>query len=239
MYFVSDVHLGHRSENHIRREAMFVDFLKSINNPSTQALYLLGDIWDFWYEWRHTVPKGYVRVFSALMDLMDAGIKVYYTEGNHDIWTYSYFSELGMEYLPQPIFREFGGRKFCLLHGDRICFTSAKYRFMEWLFRNRVIQWMFGSLIHPTFAMELGNIMISNNHLARVKPYVWKGQEEPIVKYAEGVLAERDVDWFICGHLHVKVDQPLSKGAHLMVLDSWAEGCAAVAFDCSTGKFVE
>lgn len=236
VYFASDVHLGNRSANHIDRQTRFVEFLRSINNENTLALYLLGDIWDFWYEWKSTVPKGYVKVFAAIVDLIDSGVKVYYTEGNHDIWAYGYFKELGMEYFPQPAFLELGGKKFCLLHGDRICFTRAKYRFMEWLFRNRVIQWMFSNLIHPSLAMKLGNALISNNHLARMKPYVWKGESEPLMQYAAQVASHSDIDYFIFGHLHVRVEETLPSGAKMFILESWVHGSAAMSFDTVSGE---
>ena len=90
-YFVSDVHLGLDVNDPADREARFVSFLNSIPRDSTSALYMLGDIWDFWYEYHDVVPKGYVRVFAALMDLMDNGVKVYFFQGNHDIWCYHYF----------------------------------------------------------------------------------------------------------------------------------------------------
>ena len=96
-YFASDVHLGLQVSDPAGREARFVAFLKAIPAAETEALYLLGDVWDFWYEYRDVVPKGYVRVFGALTDLMDAGVKVYFFPGNHDIWTYRYFGELGIE----------------------------------------------------------------------------------------------------------------------------------------------
>ena len=89
-YFVSDVHLGLQVADPVGRERRFSDFLRSLPEE-TEALYLLGDIWDFWYEYRDVVPKGYIRVFSALQELMDRGVKVYFFQGNHDVWTYSYF----------------------------------------------------------------------------------------------------------------------------------------------------
>lgn len=107
-YFVADVHLGLDVADPIGREQRFVAFLRSLP-PQTEALYLLGDIWDFWYEYRDVVPKGYVRVFGALADLMDRGVKVYFFQGNHDVWTYSYFEELGMTRLQQPCLVTIGG----------------------------------------------------------------------------------------------------------------------------------
>ena len=105
-FFASDVHLGLDVSCPRDREARFVQFLRSIPKDETEALYLLGDIWDFWYEYRDVVPKGYVRVFAALADLMDSGVSVYFFQGNHDVWTYSYFEELGMKRLVQPALRE-------------------------------------------------------------------------------------------------------------------------------------
>ena len=95
-YFVSDVHLGLDVNDPADREVRFVSFLNSIPRDRTSALYMLGDIWDFWYEYHDVVPKGYVRVFAALMDLMDNGVKVYFFQGNHDIWCYHYFEEMGI-----------------------------------------------------------------------------------------------------------------------------------------------
>ena len=112
-YFVSDVHLGLQVGDPVERERRFVDFLNSLP-PQTEALYLLGDIWDFWYEYRDVVPKGYVRVFAALVSLMDRGVSVYFFQGNHDVWTYKYFEELGMVKLQQPALVEIAGKRFCL-----------------------------------------------------------------------------------------------------------------------------
>ena len=116
-YFASDVHLGLDVKGPEEREKRFVSFLKGIPAAQTEALYLLGDIWDFWYEYRDVVPKGYLRVLSALQDLMDGGVKVYFFQGNHDVWTYSYFESLGMIPLVQPHLAVIGGKLFCLGHG--------------------------------------------------------------------------------------------------------------------------
>ena len=109
VYFVSDVHLGLDVNDPADREARFVRFLRSIPVDRTKTLYLLGDIWDFWYEYHDVVPKGYVRVFSALLDLMDAGVEVCFFQGNHDIWCFHYFEELGIRVLQQPYVTEIGG----------------------------------------------------------------------------------------------------------------------------------
>ena len=155
-YFASDVHLGLQVADPAGREARFVSFLRSIPAAETEALYLLGDIWDFWYEYRDVVPKGYVRVFGALTDLMDAGVKVFFFPGNHDIWAYGYFEELGMKILEQPYVTEIGGKTFCLGHGDGLGPVDRGYRILRGIFHNRFLQACFSAL-HPWFAYRLGN----------------------------------------------------------------------------------
>lgn len=220
-YFVSDVHLGLQAFDPVEREARFVSFLRRINDGNTAALYMLGDIWDFWYEWKYTVPKGYVRVIASLVELMDSGVKVYFFQGNHDVWTYRYFEELGMVRLTQPCFVEIGGKTFCLGHGDALGRTSGSYLLMRRIFHSKVCQFLFSTLLHPTIAMAIGNAWSRNNRLARREKYVWKGKEEPLYEYAESILAQRHVDCFIFGHLHVEARETLSTGARLVILDSW------------------
>lgn len=219
-YFVSDVHLGLQVLDPADRERRFLAFLRGIDVSRTRALYMLGDIWDFWYEWKYTVPKGYIQVLAALQDLMSAGVEVYFFQGNHDVWTYHYFEDMGMKRLTQPSFVTIGGKVFCLGHGDALGKSPRGYRLLRWTFHNRVTQFLF-SLLHPTIAMALGNAWSRNNRLARREAYVWKEENEPIVEFAEKVLGQRHVDYFVFGHFHVKVRQKLSDGATLVMLDSW------------------
>ena len=143
-YFVSDVHLGLQVADPAGRERRFADFLRNLPDE-TEALYMLGDIWDFWYEYRDVVPKGYVRVFAALQELMDRGVKVYFFQGNHDVWTYSYFEELGMVKLTQPYVVEIAGKRFCLGHGAGLGPVPFGYRFLRGLFHNRLAQILFST----------------------------------------------------------------------------------------------
>ena len=154
-YFVSDVHLGLQVADPAARETRFVDFLRSLPE-NTESLYLLGDIWDFWYEYRDVVPKGYVRVLAAIQDLVARGVKVYFFQGNHDVWTYSYFEELGMIRLTQPALVEINGKKFCLGHGDGLGPSPLGYKFLRGVFHCRVLQILF-SMLHPWIAFRFGN----------------------------------------------------------------------------------
>lgn len=230
IYFVSDVHLGLDVQDAAGREARFVAFLRGIPAEETLALYLLGDIWDFWYEYRDVVPKGYVRVFSALMDLMDRGVEVYFFPGNHDIWCYSYFESLGMKVVQQPLVFEAGGKVFCVDHGDGLGPGMKSYKIMNAAFKSRVLQFLF-SLLHPWIAFRLGNGWSRHSRLARQEKYVFKGKDEPLYKWAEEFSGRQHVDYFIFGHLHAEVDEALPSGARLMILPDWMEQSQYLKFD--------
>ena len=238
-YFASDVHLGLQVADPADREARFVSFLKGIPAAETEALYLLGDIWDFWSESQDVVPKGYVRVFGALADLMDAGVKVYFFSGNHDIWTYSYFEELGMKRLEQPYVAEIGGRTFCLGHGDGLGPVDRGYRILQGIFHNRFLQVCFSAL-HPWFAFRLGNGWSRKNRLAKNIGYVFKGEEEPLYKFCVDFNARRTsageppIDIFLFGHYHCAVDIPVGP-SRLVLLQDWISQSDWLLFDASTG----
>ena len=207
-YFVSDVHLGLQVQDPLKRERRFVEFLRGIPAAETEALYLLGDIWDFWYEYKDVVPKGYVRVFAALLDLMDAGVKVYFFPGNHDIWAYSYFRELGMIMLEQPYVTVIGGKRFCLGHGDGLGHHDRKYKIMKAIFTNRLLQWMFSNLLHPNFALWLGSKWsLSRNAYDRSPEF--HGEKEWLVEHIREIMPKVNADYYVFGHRHCAIDYQL------------------------------
>ncbi len=242
-FFAADVHLGLQVKDPAAREARFVAFLKGIPAERTEALYLLGDIWDFWYEYRDVVPKGYVRVFAALTDLMDAGVKVYFFQGNHDVWTYRYFEELGMVRLTQPCVAGIGGLTVCMGHGDGLGPVKGGYKVLRAIFHCRFLQILFSSL-HPRIAFALGNGWSRRNRLARGGKYVFKGESEPLWRFCEDFQAARagagesPVDVFLFGHYHCRVDQPLPSGGRLMILGDWMEGSAGLCYDAAEGRWI-
>lgn len=225
-YFVSDVHLGLDVKDPADREVRFVRFLRGIPKDRTEALYLLGDIWDFWYEYHDVVPKGSIRVFAALLDLMDAGVRVYFFQGNHDIWTYHYFADMGMTILQQPCVVDIHGKKFCLGHGDGLGPGHFWYKVMRWCFRNYVIQALF-NLVHPYIAFRLGKGWSKQSRVAKNIDYRFRGTDEPLYKFAEDFSARQPVDYFIFGHFHVAVDMELPGGARLLVLKDWMDPATA------------
>jgi UDP-2,3-diacylglucosamine hydrolase len=230
-YFVSDVHLGLDVADPSGREARFVAFLRGIPAAETESLYLLGDIWDFWYEYRDVVPKGYTRVFAALQDLMDAGVKVFFFQGNHDIWTYSYFEELGMKRCVQPYVTEIGGKKFCLGHGDGLGPGMRGYKLMRRGFHSRFLQRCFSTL-HPWFAFRLGNGWSRKSRLGKNIGYTFQGEEEPLYKFCASF--PEPVDYFVFGHYHCSVDLPVGS-ARLLILRDWLTASNWMVFDAAAG----
>ena len=228
-YFVSDVHLGLQVADPVDREHRFVEFLRGLPEE-TEALYLLGDIWDFWYEYKHVVPKGYVRVFAALTELIDRGVDVFFFQGNHDVWTYSYFEELGMKKLQQPAVVEIAGKRFCLGHGDGLGPVPLGYRFLRGIFHNRVLQFLF-SMLHPWIAFRLGNGWSKKNRLSRHEEYVFKGKEEPLCQFAEDFSVKNRIDFLVFGHYHTDVRMKLSSGAEMVVLKDWISESPYAVFD--------
>ena len=231
---MADVHLGLRVNDPAGREARFVAFLRSIDPARTEALYLLGDIWDFWYEYRDVVPKGYVRVFAALTDLMDAGVKVFFFRGNHDIWTYRYFRELGITILEQPAVVTIGDKRFCLGHGHLLGPVKKGDRLLQGFFNNRVAQVLFSAL-HPRIGFGLGNGWSRRSRLGKDLGYQFKGEEEPLYKFC--ATFPEPVDYFIFGHYHTRVDMPVGT-ARLLMLKDWVTSSNWMVFDRENGLSV-
>ena len=222
VYFVSDVHLGRQDVDPAEREARFVSFLKGLSADAVQALYLLGDIWEFWYEYRDVVPRIGARVVAELVRLMDDGVEVCICPGNHDLWTYSFFEELGMHRFEQPYYVTLGGKVFCLGHGDLLGGAKRSYEWTIKFYRSPVTQFFF-SLLHPWLAFRIA--FGSAHHKRKNRPdYQFKGEEEPIYKFAKAASGARHVDYFIFGHFHRAEDITLPSGAKLYILKDWLDG---------------
>ena len=241
IYFVADVHLGLKAgpEGPAEREARFVDWLHSINRPDTEALWLLGDIWDFWYEYRDLIPREGARVTAAIIGLLEAGIKVYYIPGNHDVWLYSFWQKMGVEVLAQPQTLEAHGKRILLGHGDALGGAKWNYRLMLRLFKSRVCQVLFSGL-HPWLAYRFGTDW-SNSNRRKHGGYRFRGEEEPLYRYCaaeceKAAAAGDPVDICLFGHFHDAVDMPVA-GSRLVVLKDWIGGGVHFASLAADGSF--
>ena len=215
IYFVADVHLGLDANDPAAREKRFLEWLRSIRNPETKAVWLLGDIWDFWYEYRDVIPREAARVTAQILNLVDDGIEVYYIPGNHDIWLYSFWQEMGVKVLPQPQEVELGGKRFLLGHGDGLGGAKWGYRLMLRIFHSRVGQVLFNQL-HPWLAYRFGTDW-SNSNRRKHGGYKFKGEAEPLYKFC----LDKKADYQIFGHFHDAVDMALPTGSRLIVLKDW------------------
>lgn len=238
VYFTADVHLELKVPDPVERENRFLNFLGKVDSPSTKSLYLLGDIWDFWYEYRDVVPKYGARVVAKLISLMDHGIEVYFIEGNHDMWAYSFFEELGIRKLPQPSFVRIGEKNFCIGHGDCIGGAKFGYRVMMGVFHSRIARFLFSTL-HPWIAYRFG-LGWSNSNRRKHTPYHFQGAGEPLYKFAENCNAGRTdkIDYFVFGHFHDSVDLAIPSGGRLMIVRDWISGgqpCLRFDTTCTDG----
>lgn len=234
VYFVSDVHLGLTVGSSSDRERRFADFLKSLP-LQTKAVYLLGDIFDFWFEYRFVVPKGFVRTLGALADLADRGVEVYFFKGNHDMWTFGYLEqEIGLKLLHQPHLIEIGGKRFCIGHGDGFDKTDKGYQFLKAIFSCRILQRLL-SFVHPGATFSVAHRWSKHNRLTKGTTYKFKGAEEPLYRYAEDFEKQNKVDYFVFGHLHTPGNIKTSGGAEFYILGEWIHGCEYLVFDTQSG----
>lgn len=234
VYFISDLHLGATYLPDARLyEQRVVDWLGSIRNDVTE-LYMLGDILDYWFEYRTVVPRGYVRFFGALASLADAGVKIYWFIGNHDIWLFDYLrDEIGVTVIDGVLEKEILGKRFFLTHGDGVGQLPWSFRMLRAIFRNRVCQKLY-SAIHPRWTIPFAHRWsTSSRDFCKDDIPCFAGPAgEPLVSFSEEYSAlHPDIDYFIYGHRHVLVDYTLSTGAHMVILGDWIHHFSYGMFD--------
>jgi len=237
--FIADVHLGLRFGDYAAREKKFAKFLASLPDD-IHSIYFLGDIFDYWYEYKYVIPKGFVRTLGELAKLSDKGVKLYFVPGNHDVWAYGYFEdEIGMKILRgQPHVLNIAGQTFCIGHGDGLGDNNWGYKFLKWMFNNRFLQVCF-SAIHPRWSMALGYNWSRSSRLAKTSgditspKYLFKGKEEPIYKYVLDFEKKSKVhiDHYIFGHFHVPTSMELPSGSYLHILGEWLNHFDYLVFD--------
>ena len=184
-YFASDIHLGlPAGVDPAGREQLFVRWLAEVAQDA-EAIFLVGDIFDFWYEYRHVVPKGFTRTLGKLSELTDRGIPIHFFGGNHDIWTFRYLHDecgITLHHAPYTSF-ELYGQRVIIGHGDVLGPRPAGQRILSGVFRNRLLRTLFSTL-HPYWAMSLGHGWSQSNRASRPVSHQFRGEDEPIVRFA-------------------------------------------------------
>jgi len=233
-YFVADAHLGPTLQDFRSREKDFADWLDSIA-PDAAALYLLGDIFDFWWEYKHVVPKGYVRVLGRLAQLADAGVAIHFFKGNHDQWTFGYLEkEIGMQVHDRPFVVQIGNARFCMGHGDKTVSAGAGHRLLSKMFSSRLLQRCF-SMIHPRWGLGLGHAWSARH---RMSPTWTDSYEEAVASLCRFAAAfPHPVDYLVFGHLHTPTDLTLPNQARLLVLGAWRSYMQYAVFDVQDEAF--
>ncbi len=233
IYFLSDFHLGAPdAASSLQREKLIVQFLNDIK-ANAFAIFIAGDIFDFWYEYKKVVPKGYVRLLGKLAELTDAGIAIYLFVGNHDMWMKNYFQkQLGI-----PVYFEvkdfiINGKKIHIGHGDGIGPGDHKYKLLKKVFRNPASQWLFG-LLPATMGIGLANYFSSKSRQATgITEENFLGEaNEWLITYSKEVLKEKKIDYFIFGHRHLPIDFRLSNESRYINLGDWINYYTYAVFD--------
>jgi len=223
LYFASDLHLGFPDwASSLERERMFVDWLEMARRDAS-AIFLLGDMFEFWHEWKRVVPRGHVRFLGKIGELTDAGLPVYYFTGNHDLWVDDYLPrETGATLVRDRMVWEQGGKRFFLHHGDGLGPGDLNYKRLKRLFRNRALRWLLARL-HPNFTVGLA-LRWSGSSREADKDRSFKGQEgEWLLRYARRKLESEHYDFFVFGHRHIPYRVELGQGSVCLNLGDWLE----------------
>jgi UDP-2,3-diacylglucosamine hydrolase len=233
IYFASDNHLGLPDEKQSReREKFFVTWLEEVRKDAA-AIYLLGDLFDFWFEYKTVVPKGFVRVLGKLAELSDAGIPITFFVGNHDLWMRDYFQrELDITVYHQPITLTVGKTRFFIGHGDGLGPGDKGYKRMKNFFTNPLSRWLFRWL-HPDWGVQLGQYLSKKNKLiSGEEDAKFMGEDkEWLVAYSKRKLQNEHFDYFIFGHRHLPLEIPLGENSQYINLGDWITHNTYAQFD--------
>ncbi len=233
IYFLSDFHLGvpTRQESLVR-EKLIVQFLNEIKD-SAAAIFIVGDMFDFWYEYKHVVPRGYTRLLGKLAELSDLGIQLHFFVGNHDMWMTSYFQqEFNMNVYYEPQDFEWNGKKFLVGHGDGLGPGDKGYKRLKKIFRNPFCQWAFG-VLPPGIGMGLANYFSrrSRAKTSHIEEKFLGEEKEWLILYSRKVLQEKKYDFFIFGHRHLPIDHRLNETSRYINLGEWMNFFTYAVFD--------
>ena len=231
IYFAADAHLGARFHCDPQAvEKKLVRWLDSIKDDAI-AIYFLGDMFDYWYDYKYVAPRGFVRFLGKLAELSDAGVEIHLFTGNHDIWMFDYLpKEIGVIIHRDVLTLDLLGKHFFLGHGDEVDNRSRRFRFLRAFFRNPVCQGLYAG-IHPrwTFGFALGWSLNSR------KDGLKKEGDESygyLTTFANDYLKTHpDVDYFIFGHLHIMLDEQLSPASRLLIVGDWMKYFSYVEWD--------
>lgn len=238
IYFASDLHLGASAlSNNRERERVFVNWLDRIKNDAT-AIYLLGDLFDFWFEYKHTAPKGAVRLLGKLAEIADSGIPIHFFVGNHDAWMFGYFEEeLGIKVYHKPIEITLGEKKFQIGHGDGLGPGDRFYKFIRPALDNPIGRFLF-RILPSDIGYGIANLWSKKSRQRDKSEQVFLGEEnEWLLQHCKEELKHKEIDYFVFGHRHLPINFQLNEaGSRYLNLGEWITQFQYAVFD---GKELE
>jgi len=231
IYFASDVHLGLPNyKESLSREKYFVRWLDSIKQDAREIV-LLGDIFDFWFEYKRAIPRGFTRFLGKLCELTDSGIPVHFFTGNHDMWIFDYLPrETGIILHKEPIIKEYSGEKFFLAHGDGLGPGDNSYKLLKKIFASKFSQWLFARF-HPNIGIWIANTWSTHSRYSReTKPFEGEDKEW-LILYSKKLLKSEDFDFMVYGHRHLPMDLKLNEKTRYINLGDWITNFTYGVFD--------
>ncbi len=237
IYFASDLHLGvPNKEKSLVREKLFVKWLDEIKSDA-EAIYLVGDIFDFWFEYKKAVPKGYVRLLGKLAEISDSGIPIHIFTGNHDMWLFDYLEdEINAHIYREPIEISLKGKRFFIGHGDGLGPGDNSYKLIKKIFNNKLCQWLF-ERIHPNLGISIAQYWSKKSRIANgEKDESYHGEKEWLTQFCREKMKTIDLDFFIFGHRHLPLEVDLGNNTTYINLGEWVNYNSYAVFD---GKNLE
>lgn len=233
IYFASDFHLGAPDyESSLIREKRIVRWLDEIRKDATE-IFLVGDVFDFWFEYKRAIPKGFVRLQGKIAEITDSGIPVHVFTGNHDMWIFDYLpKELGVRLYRAPIIREWNGKKFYIGHGDGLGPGDKGYKFLKKVFASSVCQWLFARL-HPNFGIWLADLSSKKSRASTgTSDEVFLGEEnEWLAIYSREYLKKEHIDYFVFGHRHLPLELKVGDNSVYYNTGEWINYNTYLVFD--------
>ncbi len=232
IYFASDAHLGmHPLDDSLEREKLLVRWLEEVRQDATE-IYLLGDIFDYWFEYKKVVPRGFTRFLGKVAEITDQGIPVHYFTGNHDVWVFNYLpQEIGIEVHKGPITRTYNDLKFYIAHGDGLWHGEKSYNLLKRIFTSPTLQWMYARL-HPNFSTAFAHRWSKKSRYSKGISVEFLGEDkEVLILFAKAKLKEEYFDYFIFGHRHLPLEYNLAGGSKLFYLGDWIRNFTYAVFD--------
>lgn len=231
IFFASDFHLGAPNSNEsLLREKKIVKWLEIIKSEA-QELFILGDVFDFWYEYRYLAPKGYFRFLSKIAEFTDEGIPVTFFKGNHDMWMKEYLPKaIGVKIYDDTLDLNINNVKFQIGHGDGLGPGDYSYKILRKLFRNKIAQWFF-SRVHPNFSFWVANSWSANSRLHNDDDKKHLGDKETIYQHCLSEEQKQHRDYYIFGHRHLPMEMKVGDKSKYINLGEWITDFTYGVFD--------